>query len=86
MIPTAETVMTWTREECIAWLQWNDGNGLWSDEDLASEELRPMTVAEARAWVLYFASESDPTAAPMLARIASEHGFTVGDNGPELSL
>ena len=37
-----------TREEIIAWLKWNDGNGVYTDEESASEGYPPLTLATAR--------------------------------------
>jgi len=35
------------REALIAFLVWNDGNGIWTDDDLICEGLEPMTLDEA---------------------------------------
>ena len=40
-----------TRTELIDWLSWNDPNGVWTDEDSASEGKAPLTVADAREWM-----------------------------------
>jgi len=44
---------TSTREELIAWLEWNDPNGVYSDEDCVAEwgEGEVMTLPEAQAQV-----------------------------------
>ena len=41
-------VLTLTREQCIALLQWNDPNGCYTDEASIREGYAPMTTDEAR--------------------------------------
>jgi hypothetical protein len=38
-----------SREEIIRWLEWNDPNGVWTDEDSAAEGWKRMTFDDARA-------------------------------------
>ncbi len=38
-----------SREEIIRWLEWNDSNGVWSDEDSAAEGWRSISLEDARA-------------------------------------
>ena len=40
---------TGTREELIAYCQWNDRNGVWSDDECAAEGIEPATIDELRA-------------------------------------
>lgn len=42
---------TATRGECIAWLQWNDRNGCYSDADCDAEEIARLTDDNARLMV-----------------------------------
>ena len=44
----ARLLETGTREEIIAWLMWNDANGVWSDEDSEAEGWKPITLEAAR--------------------------------------
>lgn len=37
-----------TREQIIDWLMWNDPNGTYSDRDSAAEEMRALSLHEAR--------------------------------------
>lgn len=38
-----------TREQLIEWLVWNDGNGVYTDEDSIAEGYTPLTLETARA-------------------------------------
>lgn len=40
-----------TREQIIAWLQWNDPNGIYSDRDSEIEEREKLTLEQARALI-----------------------------------
>ena len=40
------------REVLIAWLVWNDPNGVWTDSDSQSEGMPPLTLDEARNHML----------------------------------
>jgi hypothetical protein len=44
---TKEDLKTMSREELIAWLQWNDRNGVYSDEDSELEGRDPVSREEA---------------------------------------
>ena len=46
---TMPTVDTADRESLIAWLEWNDPQGCYSDADCEAEGLVPLTLAELRA-------------------------------------
>ena len=48
-----------TRETLIAWLQWEDGNGAWSDADSRREGMDPITVDVAWHAVARAASADD---------------------------
>lgn len=37
-----------TRERLIDWLVWNDGNGVYTDEDSEAEGYPPLTLEKAR--------------------------------------
>jgi len=45
---TEKDVYTWDREQCIAWLSWNDPNGIYSDEELTAEGCTPLTYIQAQ--------------------------------------
>lgn len=51
-----ELLATGSREDLLAYCQWNDRNGVWSDTDCAAEGIEPATVEELRsiirAWLL----------------------------------
>lgn len=40
-----------TREQVIAWLAWNDANGVYTDEDSEAEGLDPLTLEQAREYM-----------------------------------
>jgi hypothetical protein len=44
-----QLLATGTREDLIAYCQWNDRNGLWSDDDRASEDYEPATLEYLRS-------------------------------------
>jgi hypothetical protein len=44
---TKEDLKTMSREDLIAWLQWNDRNGVYSDEDSELEGRDPVSREEA---------------------------------------
>jgi len=39
------------REQVIAWLAWNDANGVYTDEDSEAEGLEPLTLEQAREYM-----------------------------------
>lgn len=47
----------WSRNKMIAWLEWNDPNGIWSDEDAIAENYPPLTIATAKKYIIKFLSE-----------------------------
>jgi hypothetical protein len=51
-------VETGTREEIIAWLEWNDPNGVWNDKDSEAEGWQPITLEGARSAMRKALSES----------------------------
>lgn len=59
-------LMTWPREKLIGWLQWNDGNGIWSDEDMIANDMEPMTVKDAVEQVMMFVEENRETPEEMM--------------------
>ena len=40
---TKEDLKNMSREQLIAWLKWNDRNGVYSDEDSQREGMEPIT-------------------------------------------
>ena len=52
-----QRLLKWPREKLIGWLQWNDGNGIWSDEDMIRNDMDPMTVEDAVEQVMEFVRE-----------------------------
>lgn len=60
-------LLTWPREKLIGWLQWNDGNGIWSDEDMIANDMDPMTVEDAVEQVMAFVSEDFRTPEEMMS-------------------
>ena len=55
----ASILKTGTREEIIAWLVWNDPNGVWTDKDSEAEGWRPITLEAARAAMQKSLAESE---------------------------
>jgi hypothetical protein len=45
---TIEDLQTFNREQLIAWLTWNDRNGIYTDEDSEREGFEPITLEEAK--------------------------------------
>jgi hypothetical protein len=45
---TIEDLQTFNREQLIAWLSWNDRNGIYTDEDSEREGFEPITFEEAK--------------------------------------
>jgi hypothetical protein len=45
---TIEDLQTFNREQLIAWLSWNDRNGIYTDEDSEREGFEPITLEEAK--------------------------------------
>lgn len=40
-----------TREQVLEWLQWNDANGVYTDEASEAEGLEPLTLDDARNYM-----------------------------------
>lgn len=59
-------LLTWPREKLIGWLQWNDANGIWSDEDMLANDMDPMTVEDAVDQVMMFVEENRETPEEMM--------------------
>ena len=53
-----DQVNTLTRDELIAFLVWNDPNGVYTDEDSEAEGIPPLQVASARFLVTKAIQES----------------------------
>lgn len=47
----ADILNNGTREQVIAWLQWNDANGVYTDEASEAEGLEPLTLDDARNYM-----------------------------------
>ena len=47
-----------TREDIIAWLVWNDRNGIYTDEDSVAEDYPPLTLESARVLMRKVLDES----------------------------
>jgi hypothetical protein len=47
-----------TREDIIAWLVWNDRNGIYTDEDSVLEDYLPLTLESARVLMRKVLDES----------------------------
>jgi hypothetical protein len=45
---TIQDLKTFNREELIAWLCWNDRNGIYTDEESEREGFEPITLEEAK--------------------------------------
>jgi hypothetical protein len=50
---TIEDLQSFTREQLIEWLCWNDRNGIYTDEDCEEEGIDPMS----REYALELATE-----------------------------
>jgi hypothetical protein len=59
------------RQDVIRWLQWNDGNGIWTDDDCEAEDKPPLTLEEARSWMLV-ATDEERTGLPSLRNLLEE--------------
>lgn len=45
-------IATWTREQLIQWLSWNDPNGVYTDQDSLAEFGNIMSIEEGREIML----------------------------------
>lgn len=61
-------LLTWTRDELIDWLRWNDRNGIFSDRDSELEGMNPITAEEAVAMIMKHVEETLQTPEEMLGR------------------
>lgn len=61
-----QRLLKWPRQKLIGWLQWNDGNGIWSDEDMIRNDMDPMTVEDAVEQVMKFVRENMETPEEMM--------------------
>lgn len=59
-------LMTWPREKLIGWLQWNDPNGAYSDEDAIRDDFPPLSVPEAVELVMAHVEEAGETPEEMM--------------------
>lgn len=48
MDTTIEDLERFNRDQLIAWLRWNDPNGIYTDEDSEREGFDPITLDEAK--------------------------------------
>jgi|GEM_PF-2862128 len=44
-------LLNWSREKMIVWLNWNDPNGIWTDEDSIAEGMKPLTKENAYNYI-----------------------------------
>lgn len=47
----------WSREKMINWLEWNDPNGIWTDEDAKAEGYKPFTQQDAKDYLIQILSQ-----------------------------
>jgi hypothetical protein len=57
---------TWDRDKLIDWLCWVDPNGVWTDEDMQTEDMDPMDHEEAVDHVMNFVGETMQTPEEMM--------------------
>ena len=43
-----ELLANGTRDDLLAYCQWNDRHGVWTDDDCAAEGIEPATIEELR--------------------------------------
>jgi hypothetical protein len=65
-------LMTWPREDLIAWLRWNDPNGSYTDEDAAAEDMEPLDVESAVDLIMGHVEENLETPEEMRAAAARQ--------------
>lgn len=56
-ISLEEELNCWSREKLISWLNWNDPNGIWSDEESIAERYEPLTRETACSYILKLLTE-----------------------------
>lgn len=49
---------TWPKEKIISWLDWNDPNGIWTDEDAIAEGYEPFTKESAKEYLIKMLSRN----------------------------
>lgn len=54
-----ERIKSMDRSQLIAWLCWNDPNGVYTDKDSENDGLPPITLAEAREIAIKQIKEND---------------------------
>ena len=57
---------TWSRDDLIDWLVWNDPNGIWTDEDMVANDMDPMSQEEAIDQVMSFVQDNMETPEEMM--------------------
>lgn len=67
-------LMTWPREDLIAWLRWNDPNGSYTDEDAEAEDMEPLDVESAVDLVMGHVEENLETPEEMRSASAMSRG------------
>jgi hypothetical protein len=61
-------LLTWDRQMLIGWLSWNDPNGIWTDKEMAANDMDPMSVEEAVDMIMEFVAENMETPEEMMRR------------------
>lgn len=61
-----QRLMTWPREKLIGWLQWNDPNGAYSDEDAIRDDFEPLDVPTAVDLIMAHVEEAGETPEEMM--------------------
>ena len=56
-----QLLATGTRDELLAYCQWNDRNGIWADGDRAAEDYPPATINELRECIAAWEREARTT-------------------------
>jgi hypothetical protein len=59
-------LLGWNRDDLIDWLVWVDSNGVWTDEDMQSEGMDPMSLEDAVDAVMMFVEENKETPEEMM--------------------
>ena len=65
-------LMTWPREDLIAWLRWNDPNGSFTDEEADAEGWEPLDVEGAVDMIMQHVEENLETPEEMRAASARQ--------------
>lgn len=48
------------RDVLVYWLQWNDPNGIYSDQDCKDEGISPLNLEQAKTYVYHVIMRDDP--------------------------